>query len=71
MEISSRHFCSYGGGPAHSIEVTVTGWSGNSSITEEVTDLEGKVDPQFILSLRELADELEDQNTLIDEELKQ
>lgn len=68
MEISSRQLGSYGGRPAHSIEVTITDWGGNSSITENVTDLDGRVDPHFIFSLRELADELEEQNNLLNEQ---
>jgi len=40
----------------------------NSTITTEVTDLDGRVDVGLIESLRELADELENHNDLIDEE---
>ena len=62
MELTAKHIGSYGGGPAKIIELTVS--VGNSSITEEVTDLNHKVDQNFIVALRQLADELEEQNNL-------
>jgi len=64
MDIKTRHF---GWGKAKGIEVTVTDWGGNSSITEDVIDLNGKVDENFIMALRQTADELEEQNNKIAE----
>jgi len=63
MEFTTRHIGAYGGNASTIIELTVSG--GNASITEDVTDLNGKVDEDFIMELRELADELEEQNNLI------
>ena len=62
MNIESRQIGAHGGYPAKCIEVTVTDWSGNSSIIEDVTNLDGKVDESLIFQLRELANELEEQN---------
>lgn len=42
------------------LELKVTSWG--TEITEDITDLNGLVDENFIQSLREVADELEDQN---------
>lgn len=64
MDIKTRHI---GYGKTALIEVTVTDWGGNSSITEDVTDLNGKVDENFIMALRQTADELEEQNNKIAE----
>ena len=47
------------------IELTVEGW--NSTITEDITDLKGNVDDDLIMSLRNLADELEEYNLKKDE----
>ncbi len=65
MEFTTRHIGAYGGNPAKIIELTVS--DGNATITEGVTDLNHKVDENFIMALRELADELEEQNNLIAE----
>jgi hypothetical protein len=62
MTISTRHFGNRGNTLSSIIEVTVSDWGGNSSIMECVTDLKGKVDEDFIFSLRQVADELEEQN---------
>jgi hypothetical protein len=64
MNIESRHI---GLGKSTSILLTVNDWSGNSSITEDVTDLRGHVDEEFIMALRNIADELEEQNNNIAE----
>jgi len=64
MEIKSRHI---GGIKNTIIEITVTDWGGNSFITENVTNLHGKVDINFIMALRTIADELEEQNSKIAE----
>lgn len=62
MEIKSRHII---GIKNTIIELTVTDWSGNSSITEDVTNIKGEVDVDFIMALRNIADELEEQNNKI------
>ena len=49
MDFKTRHR-SYGGNPAKIIELTVEGW--NSTITEDVTDLKGYVDENFIMALK-------------------
>lgn len=63
MDFKTKHIGSYGGNPAKIIELTIEGW--NSTMTEDVTDLNGTVDINFINSLRNLADELEEQNEKI------
>ena len=65
MDITTRHI---GFGKNSSIELTITDYYGKSSIAEDVTNLHGKVDEDFILSLRNIADELEEQNTKISEQ---
>ncbi len=65
MELTTKHFGAYAGNPAKIIELTVS--NGDATITEDVTDLNNKVDENFIMALRELADELEEQNNLIAE----
>lgn len=42
------------------LELKVTSWG--TEITEDITDLNGLVDENFIQSLRDIVDELEDQN---------
>ena len=65
MEISTTHYgwnnktCT-----SSIIDVTVS-YSG-STITADVTDLNGKVSKELIESLREVADELEEQNKNIE-----
>lgn len=63
MELTTKHIGAYVGSPTKIIELTVS--NGNATITEDITDLNHKVDENFILALRELADELEEQNNLI------
>lgn len=60
MDFKTKHIGSYSGNPAKIIELTVEGC--NSAITEDVTDLKGNVDEDFIMALRNLADELEEHN---------
>lgn len=60
MNFKTKHTGSYGGNPAKIIELTVEG--GDSTITEDVTDLKGNVDENLIMALRNLADELEEHN---------
>ena len=56
MLISTRHI------GETIIELTISDWSGNSTITEDVCNVNGKIDEDFIMTLREIADELEEQN---------
>ena len=60
MEFKTKHIGSYSGYPAKIIELTVEGF--NSTITEDVTDLNGYVDEDLIKALRSLADELDEHN---------
>ena len=46
--------------PASIIEITVS--NDSFTITEDITDLNSKVDEDFIFELRQLADELEEHN---------
>ena len=63
MKLTTKHIGAYGGFPAKIIELTVS--DGNATITEDITDLDRKVDDNFIMGLRELADELEEHNQLL------
>lgn len=65
MNFETKQIGSHGGRPATIIEVTVNGF--DYSATEDVTDRNGKVDENLIMELRELADELEEQNRLVAE----
>ncbi len=64
MEISIRHIGHSPVKASNIIEMTVTDWGGNAAITESITDLNGNVDENLIMALREIADELENQNKL-------
>lgn len=64
MNFETRHIGAYGGNPAKIIELTVS--DGNTTITADVTDLNHKVDEDFIRELYELADELQEHNDLVD-----
>ena len=66
MEITLKHYGNSRTTPSKIIEITVKDWGGNSSITEDITNLKGKVDEDFIASLRNIADELEEQNKLVE-----
>lgn len=68
MEISIRRFGGSGVTPASIIELTLK--DGNNQVTADVTDLRKKVDVDLIANLRQIADELEEQNRLVDEQLK-
>ncbi len=63
MNLKLKHLGAFGGYAAKIIELTVEG--NESTITEEVTDLTGKVAETLIIELRAVADELEDQNKLL------
>ena len=67
MNIETKQIGSYGGRPATAIEVTINLF--DQSVTEDVTDRDGKVNENLIIELRELADELEEQNRLVIESL--
>lgn len=60
MEITLKHYGNSRTRPSIAIQITVT--TNGSSITEDVTDLKGNVSVEFIHSLRQIADELEEQN---------
>lgn len=64
MEISIRHIGSSAGHPARCIELTVNDYG--NILVSDITDLKGRVDEDFIQNLRDIADELEEQNKLID-----
>ena len=66
MELTTRHIGAHGGFPARIIELTAS--DGNATITEDITDLNRKVDENFIMGLRELADELEEHNQKLNED---
>lgn len=62
MEISTRRIGRRKNGTYSCIEVTIK--SSGSTIEEDVVDLNGKVDEDLIESLRDLVEELEEQNKL-------
>ena len=62
MTVDWKHIGGYGNNPSKAIEVTVSDWGGGSKISEDVTDLKGSIDPELIDNLRQLADDLEEQN---------
>jgi hypothetical protein len=62
MDISLRYI---GGNPAKIIEFCIE--SNTTTIKEDITNMDSKIDPEFINNLREIADDLELQNKLIDE----
>jgi len=65
MEISIRRFGGSGVTPASIIELTFK--DGNTQFNSDVTDLRKKVDVNLIANLRQIADELEEQNRLVEE----
>ena len=65
MELSIRHIGSVNGSASKIIELTVIDYYGKYKIEETVTNLNGVVDNSFIQNLRDIANELEDQNNLI------
>ena len=65
MNFETKHIGSYGGNPASLIELTVTGT--NIFFTEDITNFRtNKVDENFIMELRQLADELQEHNEKVD-----
>jgi hypothetical protein len=65
MDLSTKHYGLYGDNPSTIIELTVSVIG--IVITEDVTDLHGRVDEALINTLRNIADELEEQNIKIKE----
>ena len=65
MELSIKYYGSSNGSASKIIEMTII--SRNTTIIEDVTSLYGHVDIDLIISLREIADELENQNRLLAE----
>ena len=64
MELTPNHIGAYAGRPAKIIELTVKSITfGDAQLTETITNLDSKVDKEFIQNLRDLADELEKHNT--------
>ena len=64
MTFETKHIGAYGVIPAKIIELTVC--DGNATITADVTDLNHKVDENFIRELYLLADELQEHNDRVD-----
>ena len=69
MEFTTKHIGAYSGRPAKIIELTINAFG--TTLTQDITDLKSKVDENLILSLRQLADELEDHNKAVNELLNQ
>lgn len=67
MNFETKHIGSAGGRPATIIELTIN--SADYSATESITDFKtNKVDENFIMELRQLADELQEHNDKLDSE---
>lgn len=66
MEFELKHYGRSGYSPSSFIEMIIT--AEGTTITEDVTDRNSAVDESFIQSLRDIADELEEQNQLIENE---
>ena len=64
MEIYTRHIGVKVSGISPLIEITIKGSNG-CEITEDITNLNSFIDESFINDLRNIADELEDQNNKI------
>ena len=65
MKLELRQVGKSMGRPASFIELIIE--VDNSRITSDVTKLSGLVDIELIHSLRQIADDLEEQNTLVNE----
>jgi len=63
MNLSLKHYGSTNGSPSKIIEMTVD-YYGNK-IVADITDLKGRVDEALIIRLRDIADDLEQQNELL------
>ena len=66
MKIELRHIGRYGLSPSPIIEITVT--SNNTTVTEDIVNFEGYVDENFIDDLKDIVEQLEVQNTLINKQ---
>ena len=64
MNLSIRRIGGSSRTPAKIIEMIVS--TGGASIETDITNLKGRVDDDLIQSLRQIADELQEQNDLID-----
>lgn len=64
MKIKLKHIGGHGPYPSDIIELIIV--SGSDTISEDVTNRDKKVDTQLIDDLREIADELENQNYKVD-----
>lgn len=65
MKLKLRQVGKSIGRPASFIELIIE--ADNSIITTDVTKLSGLVDVELIHTLRQIADDLEEQNTLVNE----
>lgn len=63
MELTIRHIVLRPEGPSSIIELTVS--DSGTILTARVTNSHGNVDPSLIIDLRQIADELEEQNIKI------
>jgi len=63
MDISIKHYGSSNGDPSKIIEMTAK-YYGNI-VTADITNIKGEVDVNLIMALRDIADELEEQNRLL------
>lgn len=66
MKVSIKKYGGSAMRPHQFIEMTIESSSG--FITEDVTNLSGRVPADFISDLRNIADELEEQNRLLSEQ---
>ena len=64
MELSLKSIGKCRNGLFSILELTVRTYNG-TTLTEDVSNLDGSVDKELIHSLREIADELEAQNNLL------
>lgn len=64
MKIKLRHIGGHGPFPSAMIELIIV--AGSATISEDITNRDSKVDTQLIDDLREIADELENQNYKVD-----
>ena len=63
MELKLKHYGNSRITPSKIIELTIE--SNGNTIVEDLTNLKGLIDTKFIDNLRWIADELEEQNNLI------
>lgn len=67
MNISIKHYGNSRVMPSKIIEITVE--SDGNRVVEDVTNIKGFIDERLIQSLRNIADELEQQNVLVAQNL--